>query len=160
MKLARVFGVLPVLVLTSKDNFGHSKGPIVWLPKKYTDRLYYHEMFHAKQFYHWAMYAIPLFAGIVGVLVFNMAPIYYAVMIAIGFVAVMFTVRQDSRSMSLGREIAAYGESVRHIPEESREEFIKFYARHLFDSGKYGSVSLDYIQSSIEHAVESKELFA
>ena len=46
-----VFGILPVFYTKSPDNWGHQKGPVVQLPKKYGVALVQHELFHVKQWY-------------------------------------------------------------------------------------------------------------
>lgn len=80
-----VFGILPVFYRPSPDNWGHTKGPVVYLPLIHQPHLTAHEVHHVKQFY---------VALILGVLTFGLFAIWMS--------------RRRFES-----EAAAYGASVR-----------------------------------------------
>ena len=140
MKFDTVWKILPVVVKKSKNGWGSAKGMFVYMPegKDETTSLYKHELFHVKQFYvESALIGASIIAGT-----------YYLPFFAVtlGLLAI-----QNSRSHKTRKELAAYGESVRHevqVNGKDAQEEIQKYAKIYDDSDSVYDEALTYAEIS------------
>lgn len=139
MRLHRVWGILPVVALRSRDGWGHARGPVIWLPDDATAVLVAHELFHVKQFYALlalivALICVPVGAGwppAIGGAVAGVLALWWAL----------------SARSRYWREAAAYGESLRRLGTAAHAGY---YARLLADDPHYDlSVTRDTARARI-----------
>jgi len=153
MKLTTVWGVLPVLIVKSKDRYGHANGPVVRLPENASVELRAHELFHVKQFYASAGLVAAVSGGIWLCITTFMTPDMFKTLgmtelwaIATAFVMLFWGLIWSNERMQWRRECAAYGESAR-VGEDFNK--INGYARILSTNDElYGDLThLEFVET-------------
>ena len=153
MAMTFVWGFLPVFVKEKEGGWGSARGISIKIPKSsgIGSPLYYHELFHVKQFY--------AYVGLIFLILSLSYVLYFGIiMLTIPLVASYLTNWGRAR-----REIAAYGESVRQEVKKGKDSatMIKHYANIFNDSDSHyeENLSLDEIESMMTRRYKDSRLF-
>lgn len=156
-RFTTVFGILPVFVCRSKDDWGHARAMFIFIPHGHGEdsALWYHELFHVKQFYAW--WGATLAIAATAYMLFWPHLFDMAAIVAAGIV-VLSAFAYRHKYFSSRREIAAYGESLRyirkHYGERTMQANLSHYAK-VMDSDAYAE---DLTYSKIRDRIYQKFL--
>ena len=154
MSFTTVWGILPVYVTKSTNNWGQARAMVVYLPedKGRDTALYHHELFHVKQFYVYMLLTIGI-----GALA------YFITLYLIGLI-LLVQFGYTSKWGKARREIAAYAESIRFVNSTTGQDvdtLIDRYAGVFNDSNTVynENMTLDAIKKLMRQRVKDKRLF-